>query len=417
MRSLRPSLLPAALAATLLTPPMVRATPDAGVPPMSTLERQVTEANQTFAVDLYRGLAGGDGNLIFSPTSVALALAMTAEGARGETEAQMSAVLHLSPLRGSPLEEARRKLLMAGLGGSRDCVLRVANRIWLQSGYPLEPAFREITAKGYGAEAESLDFARAAEASRKKINRWIEEKTNGRIVDLLPSGLIDSITRLVLTNAIYFKGTWARQFDKKATLAQPFFTGGSQVTASLMFEKAVLGYAAADDAQMVSLPYRGNALEMVVIVPDRRDGLAALERRLAEPGRLDAWLGALNEREVALHLPRFKSNGFIALSQVLSRLGMPLAFDGGRADFSGIAKPKATGEPPLYIKEVVHKAFIEVNEEGTEAAAATGVIMAPRGIMRQLPTVRADHPFLYMIRERTRGSILFMGRIVDPTAK
>ncbi len=391
----------------MLSAPLAAAEPD--------LAKQVAAANHAFAVDLYGGMAGKNGNLIFSPISVSLALSMTWEGARGETEAQMSQVLHLPLLHGSPLEVERRRLLMGGLGGTKDYQLRVANKLWLQSGFPVEPAFLDATAKGYGAAAETLDFVRAAEPSRLKINSWVEAQTNGKIKELIPGGAIDPSTRLVLTNAIYFKGRWAKQFDKKDTKSEPFFTGGKQVRAPLMSADATFGYAASDGAQLVSLPYRGDALDMVVIVPDDKSGLAALEKQLARPGKLDSWLRQMSEQEVYLYLPRWKAEVTVGMSALLIQLGMKLAFDPRKADFSGIAGKGH--EPPLYISAVFHKAFVEVNEEGTEAAAATGMVAAAADAMHQTPTVRADHPFIYLIRDRKSGLVLFMGRTVDPTAR
>jgi serpin B len=355
-----------------------------------------------FAGDLYKTLASHEkGNLFFSPASVSVALSMTREGARGDTRAQMDQVLGA----GGAL----------ALDGGKEVELRLANRLWLQAGYAFEQPFLDGTAKLYGAHAEIVDFrgVGAAEQARKKINDWVEGQTNHKILDLIPPKGVDEYTRLVLANAIYFKGKWATQFDKKETHDQPFFLDGKRsVKAPLMHAHAHFGYLRDRGVQIVSLPYKGGALDMVLIVPDAKDGLAEVEQHLA----LDRWLRPLYEDEVDLSMPRFKATYAVMMNDALRDLGMKDAFDQDKADFSGIADPAKTRGLPLYIAAVFHKAFVDVNEEGTEAAAATAVVMAEPDAVHEVPVVRADHPFLYLIREHKSGQILFMGRVVDPTA-
>jgi serpin B len=357
-------------------------------------------ANRAFAANMYTELAKSPGNIIFSPASIQLALAMTAEGARSETETEMRTVLHL------PKEFDRRALM--DIRGGKDFELRVANKLWGQRGYPFLDAFLEITRKQYDAKLETVDFVAAAEPVRVRINDWVKEKTAGKITNLIPPRALDEYTRLVLTNAIYFKGKWVHEFDKKQTKTQPFFTSGEKsVQAPLMMQNEQLAYAAVDGAQLVSLPYKGKTLEMVLVVPNERDGLPTVEQKLSQ---LDKWLGDLGQHDVYVFLPRFHATLSMSVGEVLGKLGMPLAFSEGRADFSGISSTK-----DLFISAVIHKAFVDVNEEGTVAAAATAILMSTSDAAPAPAVVRADHPFLYFIRNVKTGQILFMGRVADPT--
>jgi serpin B len=289
--------------------------------------------------------------------------------------------------------------------------LAVANSLWPQKGYEFLPGFVALCRDRYEAQPTAVDYAGATEAARKQINDWVEAKTNRKIQELFKPGVLDAQTRLVLANAIYFKGDWATPFDKQFTQELPFhLANGKQVTAPLMTRQAQFGYAAIADLQVLDLPYAGNALSMTILLPAKADGLAALEAQLTV-AKLDAWLKAMRNREVNVVLPKFKTTAEFSLGETLQALGMRDAFAGGQADFSGM-----TGKKDLFISAVVHKAFVEVNEEGTEAAAATGVGMKLTAAMPQEPPVfRADHPFLFLIRENQTGSILFLGRVADPS--
>ena len=376
---------------------------------------QVAEGCNRFAFDLYGRLKGGEGNLFLSPYSISTALAMTYAGARGETAEQMAEVLRL-PASGEAVHGAygalQSDLNAAGEGGAFELV--VANRLWGQKGYAFLPDFLALLEARYGAGLEQLDFARATEAARKTINSWIEKQTRDKIKELLKPGVLDAMTRLVLTNAIYFKGKWAEEFDKKLTRDEDFFPAPEKkVTAPLMHRTAKFGYFEGDGLQALELPYQGDRLAMVVLLPKRnvppgaKDGLAALEASLSAEKVAD-WLGKLHRREVRVALPRFKTTAEFSLRDTLVAMGMTDAF--GRADFSGM-----TGTRDLFISAVIHKAFVDVNEEGTEAAAATAVVIRPLNGGGSPPAFRADHPFLFLIRDTKTGAILFLGRILDPT--
>jgi len=371
---------------------------------------QVAEGCNRFAFDLYARLKDGEGNLFLSPYSISTALAMTYAGARGETARQMAKTLRL-PASGEAVHGAYGSLQgglnAAGEGGAFELV--VANRLWGQKGFEFLPDFLALVEKNYGAGLEQVDFARATEEARKTINAWVEKQTRDKIKDLLKPGILDAMTRLVLTNAIYFKGKWAEEFDKKLTQDEDFFlTPEKKVAAPLMHQTKHFGYFDGGDFQALELAYQGDRLSMVVLLPKAKDGLAALEARLSAD-KVAEWIGKLRRREVQVALPRFKTTAEFSLAEVLVAMGMRDAF-GGAADFSGM-----TGAKDLFISAVVHKAFVDVNEEGTEAAAATAVAMRLTAMPEPPPVFRADHPFLFLIRDTRTGAILFLGRILDPT--
>ena len=290
--------------------------------------------------------------------------------------------------------------------------LSVANALWGQEGYKFLDPFLHITQTHYDGGLRPVNFG-ASEAARKRINTWVEEQTHGKIQDLIPKGLLDSLTRLVLTNAIYFKGDWLSQFDKKQTKDEPFTLGdGKTVQAPMMHQTAKFGYMETPLFQAVELPYVGRDLSMTIFLPRARDGLPALEKALTA-AKLAQWLrGTRRPRKVILSMPKFKMNCNVPLNTVLQAMGMRDAFVPGKANFDGMNG----GTEDLYIKAVLHKAFVDVNEEGTEAAAATAVVVTARSAMRPRPPVvfKADHPFLFVIRHRPTGSLLFMGRVADP---
>ena len=377
---------------------------------------QVAEGCNRFAFDLYARLKGGEGNLFLSPYSISTALAMTYAGARGRTADQMAQVLHL-PSSGEAVHAAYAALqndLNAAGPGAPGYELIVANRLWGQKGHAFLPEFLALLEARYGAGLEQLDFARATEAARQTINGWVEEKTREKIKDLLKPGILNAMTRLVLTNAIYFKGKWAGPFNEKATREEDFFiTPEKKVAAPLMHRTAKFGYFEGDGLQALELPYQGDRLAMVVLLPKRnvppgaKDGLAAREASLSSE-KVAEWIGKLRRRKVEVALPRFKTTAEFSLGDTLVAMGMTDAF--GRADFSGM-----TGTRDLFISAVIHKAFVDVNEEGTEAAAATAVVIRPLNGGGSPPAFRADHPFLFLIRDTKTGAILFLGRILDPT--
>lgn len=385
----------------------------------------VVDGNTQFALALYEKLRAGDGNLFFSPYSVSTALAMTYAGARGETERQMAEamwyptsapVLEKLGVAGKPMtaEEfagAFGRIIrdLNARGGTDAYELRVANALWGQQDFAFLDAFARLVEAEYGGRIRNVDFVAATEKARRTINTWVEEQTNGKIKDLISQGAIGPMARLVLTNAIYFKGNWARQFDEDRTHDAPFtLLDESKVQVPMMNQKARFGYAEADNLQVLQLPYVGDELSMVILLPKATDGIGRLEQQLTAEN-LARWLDDLREREVIVSIPKFKMTSKFSLESVLRSMGMGQAFTGA-ADFSGM-----TGRRDLFISAVIHQAYVDVNEEGTEAAAATGVVMKLTSAMPdRTPVFRADHPFLFMIRDNTSGSILFFGRVSDP---
>ncbi|HJL17077.1 MAG TPA: serpin family protein [Sandaracinaceae bacterium LLY-WYZ-13_1] len=428
MRAIVPlALLLAACGSPASEPTTVEPEPD---PPAEPEETAVTEtrraeasdadtrafaaSTRAFGVDLWRRLRSRDGDLVISPASLSIGLAMTWGGARGETAHQMAETLHLGEDPGGLHRAAHAQL--ARWQDPRGYELHVANRLFAQQGTPLEDGFVTLTRERYGAPIERLDFGQR-EATRARINAWVDERTRGRIDELLPSGSIDALTRLVLTNAVYFLGEWRTRFDADDTRDAPFHAdGGGAHPVPTMHVTERFRHARADGVQVLEMPYAGEALAMAVILPDARDGLGALEEGLSVE-RLDGWLEALRERQVEVALPRFRieMDAPLQLKPVLREMGMPLAFT-PQADFRAMSAPESPDED-LFIDDVYHRAFLEVNEEGTEAAAATAVVMRARGgppTHDATPRFVADHPFLFVLRDLETGAILFMGRVTDP---
>jgi len=375
--------------------------------------KKLSEGNAAFAADLYQRVKSGDKNLFFSPYSLSSALAMTYTGARGQTATEMAAALHFDlPAAELPSAFAALDQRLSAIGKEGKVALNVANSLWLQRGYHFQKEFLETGRKSFGAELAEVDFAKDTEGSRTRINKWVAGKTADKIPELLKPGVLDPLTRLVLCNAIYFKGDWAKQFDPKATRSADFFvTPERTVQTPMMSRKTQLRSARFDGFSAFELRYQGDALSMVVLLPEARDGLGVLESRL-NGIHLQAWLTRLDqarEGEAMVHLPKFKLSSKFELQPILSAMGMPSAF-GGDADFSGM-----DGTRNLQISAVVHEAVIEVNEQGTEAAAATAVVMRPTSMPAPVPEFRADHPFIFLVRENQTGSVLFLGRVVDPT--
>ncbi len=378
-------------------------------------EAAIVAGSMIFATELYRELAAQPERLFFSPSSITAALAMTAASARGETAEELAAALGLR-LPPDRLHPALGRLLEATSGAS-GIELATANSLWVQAGYALRPEYLALVRETYRAALEEVDFEGAGEAARARINAWVEERTKSRIRDLVPPGVLDALTRLVLVNAIYFKGAWSTPFDRRVTRDEPFHRlHGSSTPVPLMHRTDSFRLVEDRNAQAIELPYGAGALTMVVLLPRQHDGLPALEKGLdgARLGGVLAELDAEDPRKVEVHLPRFRVEASFRLDGVLQRLGAQRAFDRERADFSGMT-PDPAG---LYIGAVLHRAFVEVNEEGTEAEAATAVEMVARSAFiapPPPPVFRADHPFLFLIRDRRSKLVLFLGRLVDPT--
>jgi serpin B len=374
------------------------------------------ERNAQFALDLYDLLRSISGNLFFSPFSISTALAMVHAGARGNTAQQMKEVLHL-PSDPKDLHEATRSLHreLRDIQKKSRIQLSVANSLWPQTGYPILKEFLKLTDKYYGTSVTPVDYVKATEQARQRINEWVEEKTEHKIKELIAPRLVDALTRLVLVNAVYFKGFWREPFDETDTQDAPFFMAPDEtIEAPLMFQRDWFAYADAAALQLLELPYEGKRLSMVILLPSEKDGLPRLEESLS-PENLQAWLGKRRTVGVHVYLPRFRMTDSFELSGALSSMGMPDLFDVVKADLTGISQ--APGG--LRISAAIHKAFVEVSEEGTEAAAATAMIATALSAPTAPPPppiiFRADHPFLFLIRENETGSILFLGRVVDPT--
>lgn len=368
--------------------------------------------NTAFALDLYARLKSADGNLFFSPNSISTCLAMTYAGARGSTATQMARTLHFDTNQNqlaASFGELQRQL--SKVEKKKGLELNVANGLWAQKDHPFLPGFLDEATQTYQANLVQLDFRIQAEPAREAINDWVSKKTRGKITDLLQLGVVNQATRLVLVNAIYFKGQWTRQFKQRDTANAPFsVTAQRKVQAPLMNLTAEFKYAEVEGLQLLELPYVGDDLSMVVLLPRATDGLASLEGLLNGP-TLDRWLAQARNQKVNVFLPKFKLTAQFSLAQTLVGMGMTEAFSPS-ADFSGM-----DGARDLCLSAVVHKAFVDVNEEGTEAAAATGTVMRSMAVFRPLPipVFRADHPFLFLIRDTHSGSILFLGRVVDPS--
>lgn len=368
--------------------------------------------NTQFALSLYAQLRVNPGNLFFSPYSISTALAMTYAGAREETKAQMSQVLHFTEQAGIHRAFAQLQARMEEIDQSSAVTLRIANRLWPHQSYPFLQPFLDICRTQYGAAFVPVDY-NEPETARQTINNWVAQETNDKIRELLPPGLLDELTRLVLTNAVYFKGNWASQFDKGQTVAAPFWIGPEEsVDVPLMQQQTTVPYSETAALQIVELPFAGDDLALILLLPKARDGLRRIEESLSAAD-LDRWLGQLRPREVDLCLPRFRVNSSFRLDSALRTLGMAAAFDDAKADFSGMDGRSQW----LYIGAVLHQAFMEANEEGAEAAAATAVVMKTRSMPQPPLVVRADHPFLFLLREKQTGSLLFMGRVVNPVAQ
>jgi serpin B len=378
-----------------------------------TAAQDVRAAMDAFSADLYTILAREQGNAVLSPYSVAIALAMTRAGAVGETQRQMDAVLHAALTKDlnagfNALDQALAKRPGNFKVGDRtlELELATANRLWGQKDSTFETAFLDTLARDYGAGMQIVDYKTAHEAARRTINDWVASRTKDRIKDLIPQGVLDAQARLVLTNAIYLKASWLLPFND--AVRGPFhLANGSEVQVDVMSQSETLAYGAGDGYQAVRLPYVGG-LSMVVIVPDA-GRLNSFERGL-DGGALRRIASGLSNTQVILSMPKFSFRSTAKLKDALSELGMPLAFT-DRADFSGMSKQES-----LEIADVLHQAFIAVDEKGTEAAAATAVLARLTSAPQRQVELKIDRPFLFLIQDDETGAILFMGRLADPRA-
>jgi serpin B len=376
--------------------------------------REAGAALERFGLDLYRALSPGQTNLVFSPTSIALALAMARAGARGQTAAEMDAVMHELASDDhaawlNALDQAlasRNQTSTDDMGQELPVTLRIANAPFAQEGMPLEDAYLETLAARFGAGLRLVDYVSATEEARQVINAWVDERTEQRIPELLVEGVLTPATRLTLVNAIYLKAPWQTPFFEGATEDGTFTRAdGSTVEVPFMSTSASLPHASGDGWQAVELPYLGRSLAMTVILPD---DLAAFEQTLT-PDDLATITSSLTDTQVALALPRFGIESKAELATILGALGMPTAFTDA-ADFSGI-----TTAERLAISNVVHQANIDVDEKGTEAAAATAVLMVESAMPSDPLMLRLDRPFLFALRDVPTGAILFLGRVGDPS--
>ncbi len=361
--------------------------------------------------DLYGALRSEPGNIVFSAASIESALAMTSAGAKGKTAEEMSKVLHLP---NDPTKAATQFSALLASWAQTDAsgpTLNVENRLWLQKGYPIVDGYLALTHDEYFADARTLDFAQAA-SSAQTINQSISDATHGKITNLISPKALLPTTRLILTNAVYFKGKWENPFDKENTRPEPFTKDdASKVTVPTMHDMKYASYADIGNAQVLELPYKGGSRPMsfTIVLPKTGTPLSAIEQDLTAE-KIDGFTKKATTVEVEIALPKFKATQAISLTPALQKLGMQAAFTSG-ADFSGIS----TNKEGLFISDVVHKAFIQVDEDGTEAAAATAVMMVGGGMPANPVVFNADHPFLFFLRDKTTGAVLFAGRLVDPS--
>lgn len=378
-------------------------------------------AEQAFATELYRVLSAEEGNLVVSPLSIHLALAMALGGAGGDTASEMAdalevagidpAVLHAALNALDTTLESRNRTEPPIDDREQKVQLSVVNSIWGQEGFGFVQAYLDLLARNYGAGIRLVDFQQAAEEARIAINAWVASQTNDLITDLIPQGALDSLTRLVLVNAVYLDATWALPFDPEATFDAPFIRlDGSEVSVPTMHAYMLSSlYASGDGWQAIDLPYTGDELSMLVVVPDQ--GRFAEIEALVAAGLVDDVRAGLGQAIVDLGLPKFEMRKQLSLVEALQALGMSAAFDPGTADFTGIST-----EDQLYISGVIHEAFIRVDEAGTEAAAATAVIIGTTSMPDNVIALDIDRPFLYFLQDRATGALLFVGRVVDPSA-
>jgi len=378
--------------------------------------RTARNGNNEFALDLYARLAAGPGNVFFSPLSVRVALALGWLGARGRTAEEMKQVLRL-PDSPEALATELQLLRSPGRPDGTAHELAVANSIWTQEGETLLPDYVEAATHLNPESMQQVDFRGDPEGGREAINLWVSRETHDRIEDLIPPDFITSLTRLIVANAVYFKGRWEEPFEASRTQSELFhLEGEGNVRVPMMYQAESHGYGTGKGFQAVDLECRGGLASMLVLLPDEKDGLRDLESMLFSRG-FDSFLPQMTSYPIKLFLPRYKiTYGTVDLVAALQALGMSLAFSDMEADFSGINGIRRPNQEAYALEAVLHKAYVEVNEVGAEAAAATAGTWLVTGLPPREPRVfRADHPFLFAIRERSSGTILFLGRVMDPT--
>jgi serpin B len=372
----------------------------------------LVQGNNAFAIDLYGQLRQQPGNLFFSPASISTAFAMAYAGAHGQTATEIAAALHFK-LPPDQLHPAMGALVASLNAAHPGYELHVADALWAESGETFLPAFLSVTKADYAAGFHPVDFKADPNAVMNTINQWVEQQTANKITNLLGPGTVSADTRMVLTNAIYFKGDWDSPFNAKYTEDEDFHLSATQtVKAPLMFRVGDYNYFDGDTFQALELPYQTGELSMIVFLPKDVAGLPALERSFTA-ANAQKWLSQLQSTDkIHVSFPKFKMTDQFRLNDALTALGVKQAFQKDAADFSGM-----TGGRDLFISAAVHKAYISVDEKGTEAAAATGIIMEATAMQHEPPPLifRADHPFLFLIRDNKSGGILFMGRVTDPT--
>jgi len=372
----------------------------------------LADAHNAFALDLYKQLAGEGENIFYSPYSIYMALLMTYAGAAGDTASQMESTLHL------PYSQEEVHAVMNALNLQLKAnsivddkpafTLNIVNQLWGQAGYAFLPEFLNTLSQNYNAGLKTVDFAADPEAARELINLWVEAQTNEKIRDLIPEGVLNELTRLVITNAVYFKAAWLSPFDPANTKNGSFtLLDGTQADVPMMHQSSSMRAYVSQDVQAVELPYEGGTYSMVALMPTA-GSLDTFEQSLTAES-LQGILNQLERASVTLSMPKFKFDAAFALNDALEGMGMTDAFDPMKANFSGM-----DGTTSLYISSALHKAFVDVNEEGTEAAAATAVAIGLTSAPGQSYTIMLDHPFLFLIRDNATGTLLFVGRMADP---
>ena len=377
----------------------------------------IAKGNNRFALDLYAELKDEPGNLVFSPLSISTAMAVAYGGAKGDTAREIADVMHfeLEPRR---FHAAWRRLssVLKERAKEYGMPFTSSNAVCIQKDYRLKSGFANLISHTYEAVIMRCDFGRDSAGTCRRVNAWVSERTHGKIAHILAPDHLNALARLILVNCTYFRGSWVYQFDKSETRDQPFrLVTGDQVNIPMMEQTAEFRYYREPAMQIIALPYRGRELALIILLPSEDDGLPDLERRI-NTENLNTWIGNLREQprqKVFVKIPRFKMRAGFRVTEPLKKLGLTQAFDASKADFSGISTRHG-----LYIWEVLHKAYIELNEEGTEAAATTtvtGGILGPSDVRGPyIPSFIADHPFLFMILDGQRNVLMFMGRFVNP---
>ncbi|XP_027702933.1 serpin B6-like isoform X2 [Vombatus ursinus] len=380
--------------------------------PRHTMMAALSEATNTFTLNVFKKISDEDAsrNVFYSPLSLYCAFAMVLDGAKGNTAAQIRQVLSLN--KSADVHQGFQSFLAEANKSGSQCLLRIANRLFGEKTFDFFLSFKESCQRFYHSNMEELDFANAPEEARTHINTWVEEKTEGKIAELLAGDAINSLTSLVLVNAIYFKGKWEKQFDTSKTTEKMFkISKEKQKPVQMMFQKSTFSmtYIREVFTKILVLPYVGGQMDMVILLPDENTDVKMLGKRFTSE-KLADWLNPemMNEMEVEVFLPRFILEEDLDMKSILQKLGMSDAFDGSVADFSGMSARR-----DLYLSKVVHKAFVEVNEEGTEAACATAAVMVLRSA-RMIPQFVVDRPFLFLIRDNSSKTILFLGKVISP---